>query len=251
MRYRPPHRDAHYLLLLATRGRFVLHLDFEEVVIGQPALLLVAPTQVHQVLAMTEPQGWAIAFDPALLDEALHPWLESALRGPVALDPDSAAYRQLIALADLLEQLQAGDNNAHTRRATRALLQALLALVAGQLAPAAGPSRQGRSALIEQAFSQLLHQHYQAWKQPAQYAAQLAISVAHLHASVKAATGLSPSARIQQRAVLEAKRLLCFTHLSVKEIGYATGYDEPVYFGKLFKKITGVTPLRFRQQFRD
>jgi AraC family transcriptional regulator, transcriptional activator of pobA len=248
-----PHRDAHYLLLLATRGRFVLHLDFEEVVIEEPALLLVAPAQVHHIRSIEEPQGWAIAFDPALLDEALRAGLENDWRGPVTLDPDSAFYQQATALAGVLEQLQADAPNAHTRRATQALLTALLALLAGQLAPAAAAAQtqQGRGVLIEQAFSQLLHQHYRAWKQPAQYAAQLAISVAHLHDSVKGATGLSPSARIQQRAVLEAKRLLYFTDLSVKEIGYATGYDEPVYFGKLFKKVTGLTPLRFRQQFRD
>lgn len=50
---------------------------------------------------------------------------------------------------------------------------------------------------------------------------------------------------------MEAKRLLYFTDNTVKEIAYEVGYDEPVYFGKLFKKITKLTPLEFRKKFRD
>ncbi|MCZ8216998.1 MAG: helix-turn-helix domain-containing protein, partial [Cyclobacteriaceae bacterium] len=73
----------------------------------------------------------------------------------------------------------------------------------------------------------------------------------HLNDTVKAFTSNSVSTHIQQISILEAKRQLYFTNKSVKEIAYDLGYDEPVYFGKLFKKITNHTPLAFRQQFRD
>ena len=67
---------------------------------------------------------------------------------------------------------------------------------------------------------------------------------------MKALTGFPVSVHIQQASILEAKRLLYFTDKSVKEVSYEVGYDEPVYFGKLFKKVTNLTPLQFRQQFR-
>ena len=143
--------------------------------------------------------------------------------------------------------------DAYSGRTQQTLLLALLSLVAGQLAPEpnAVPAREGRGPQIERAFQQLLRQHFAQWKQPAQYAVALHISVAHLNDMVKSRTGLSVSGHVQQRAILEAKRLLGFTAQSVKEIGYALGYDEPVYFGKLFKKVTGMTPQQFRRQFRD
>lgn len=249
-----PHRDTHYLLLLATQGHYTINLDFEPVTFSAPALLVIFPGQVHHLIDMAGPQGWGISFDAALLDgELLQLLPERIFTGPRVVDAHSDFYPQAIALMELLENLQSGSANAHVHRATRALLNALLSLIASEFTPetAGAIPKESRAVLIEHAFSRLLGQQFVVWKQPARYADELAISVAHLNDTVKAITGRSVSTHIQQRSVLEAKRLLCHTDLSVKEIGYQVGYDEPVYFGKLFRKVTGTTPRHFRQQFRE
>ncbi|WP_285060421.1 helix-turn-helix domain-containing protein [Pedobacter ginsengisoli] len=56
----------------------------------------------------------------------------------------------------------------------------------------------------------------------------------------------SPLAVIQERIILEAKRLLMYTDKSAKEIGYELGYDDAAYFSNLFKKHTGYAPSDFR-----
>ena len=248
-----PHRDNHYLLMIATHGRFVLNLDFDPVAFTAPALLLVLPGQIHHIIETAQPQGWAISFDPSLLDSAFQLVLEKRFSTPAVLDRQTPFYQQTVTLLSLMESIQSGVADPYTGRTTHALLQALLSLITGQfLAGASEPKpTESRGIILEQAFRQLLKQHYKVWKQPAQYATELAVTVAHLNDTVKGLTGLSLSTHIQQRSILEAKRLLSFTDLSVKEIGYAVGYEEPVYFGKLFRKITGSTPLHFRQQFRD
>lgn len=246
-----PHRDTHYQLVLLTQGRFRLNLDFEEVAGNAPAMLLIMPGQVHQVVEVTEPQGWIITFEPSLVSEELQLLLEQGCRGTIV--PQPAFYQQAVALLRLLTDLQTEAADTYTAHATQALLTALLGLLARQVvAPLATPHpRERRGVLLERAFSHLLKQHYKTWKQPAHYASELAVSVAHLNDTIKGLTGSSVTARIQQRTILEAKRLLCFTTLSVKEVGYETGYDEPVYFGKLFKKVTGLTPQQFRHKFRE
>jgi AraC family transcriptional regulator, transcriptional activator of pobA len=83
------------------------------------------------------------------------------------------------------------------------------------------------------------------------YASALSITVSHLNDTIKELTNFPVSIHIQNASILEAKRLLYFSDNSIKEIGYEIGYDDAVYFGKLFKKITSLTPLQFRQQFRD
>lgn len=247
-----PHRDNHYLLMVATHGRFVLNLDFNEVSFTAPALLVVVPQQVHYVIETTEPAGWGISFDPSLLDNEFGLVLERRFNAPLLLERQTAFYQQTVALLELIEKIQSGAADTYTGRATHALLNALLSLIAGQFAVApVTTTMEGRGTIIEQAFNQLLKQHYKSWKHPAQYAAEMAISVSHLNDTVKRITGIPISTHIQQRSILEAKRLLYFTDLSVKEISYGVGYDEPVHFGKLFKKATGFTPLHFRQQFRD
>ena len=248
-----PHRDAHYLLVLLTQGELQLNLDFEPVVLRGPSLALISPGQVHQLLRADHPEGWGISFEPGLLEAAFQLVLEQGLHQPYLLDPQLPFYARAVSLLTLLADCQAGLDDAYSGRTQQTLLIAFLSLVAGQLTPrsTAIPAQERRGIQIERAFQELLRQHYTLWKQPAQYATALHITVAHLNDTVKSQTGLSVSTHVQQRAMLEAKRLLGFTEQSVKEIGYALGYAEPVYFGKRFKKVTGMTPQQFRRQFRD
>jgi AraC family transcriptional activator of pobA len=50
-----------------------------------------------------------------------------------------------------------------------------------------------------------------------------------------------------QEVVLEAKRLLYYSRLNVKEIAYELGYEDHTYFSRLFKQNTEMTPLAFRR----
>ncbi len=246
------HRDSHFLLVMATNGRFKLNIDFEEVAFTAPAMLCVCPSQVHQVLEVKEPQGWVIVFDPLLPDNEFQLLLENRFKDPVLLKHSSAFYEQAVILLDLMEKVQSGTTDNYTGKSVHSLLNALLCLIASNIYSAAlnNKTKENRGDIIEEAFKQLLKKYYKTWKNPAQYASELAITVSHLNDTIKAKTGTSVSAHIHQVSILEAKRLLYFTDKSVKEIGYEVGYDEPVYFGKLFKKVSTFTPLQFRQQFR-
>jgi AraC family transcriptional activator of pobA len=248
-----PHRDNHFLLMLATSGQFKLNIDFKEVAFSEPALLCVFPEQVHHIIEAWKPKGWIISFDPAVMDEEIKQLFESKFHNPILLEPETDFYLSSVALLNLIEKSQLATINKYSNKTIQSLLSALLNLVASNLifTSPIGSINENRSTIIKDAFNQLLKQHYKTWKQPTQYASELAVSVAHLNDTVKALTGSPVSVHIQQASILEAKRQLYFTNKSVKEIGYEVGYDEPVYFGKLFKKITDLTPLAFRQQFRD
>ena len=62
-------------------------------------------------------------------------------------------------------------------------------------------------------------------------------------------TGFPISYWIHQQVVLEAKRLLYYTNMDVKEIAFSLGYEDPTYFSRLFSKVTGISPGAFRQKF--
>jgi AraC family transcriptional regulator, transcriptional activator of pobA len=79
----------------------------------------------------------------------------------------------------------------------------------------------------------------------------LNISTTYLNECVKSATGHPVSYHIQQRVILEAKRLLAHTNSSVKEIAAELGYDDVPYFSRLFSKIAGVTAVAFKNTNRD
>ncbi len=46
--------------------------------------------------------------------------------------------------------------------------------------------------------------------------------------------------------MLEAARLLRFTDLTVQEIGHRTGFRDPLYFSRAFKRHQGESPLAYR-----
>ncbi|MGY0041525.1 helix-turn-helix domain-containing protein [Pedobacter sp. NJ-S-72] len=61
----------------------------------------------------------------------------------------------------------------------------------------------------------------------------------------------SPLAVIQERIVLEAKRLLIYTDKSAKEIAYDLGFDDAAYFSNFFKKHNAFSPSDFRSAKRS
>lgn len=75
-----------------------------------------------------------------------------------------------------------------------------------------------------------------------------------LHKSPKTLSNLfaiynhkTPSQVIQERILVEAKRLLSYTDKSVKEIAYELGFEDIPYFSNVFKKHTRLSPLDFRK----
>jgi AraC family transcriptional activator of pobA len=248
-----PHRDNHCQLMLALHGEFKLNIDFENVEFTAPVLLCVFPEEVHHVIEVKDPKGWMISFDPSLVNKEVLQCLENKINNPFFLEEGLAFYRELTILMDLIEKVQLQNTNIYIQKSIHSLLNALLSLIAGELITnfPIEKEKENRSIIIKETFINLAKEHFKTWKQPAQYASALSISTAHLNDTVKSLTGSPVSAHIQEASIQEAKRLLYFTDNSVKEIAYEVGYDEPVYFGKLFKKITKLTPLEFRKKFRD
>ncbi|MCW3106192.1 MAG: AraC family transcriptional regulator, partial [Segetibacter sp.] len=129
---------------------------------------------------------------------------------------------------------------------------ALVALVISQYIEQSKPAgKPSRFETVTKAFNEILERNYSTAKRPAEYAGKLNISTPYLNECVKNTTGYSVSYHIQQRVILEAKRLLYHSNKSVKEIATELGFDDYPYFSRLFTKVAGVTALAFRNKNFD
>ncbi len=243
-----PHRGERYFLFLNTRGSYSVKLDFQKFLIEKPAFLFIAPGHVHQILKIKDLKGYGISFDKASIDSDMERDLKRISNIPIVLEINELT-KILFALADMLRELQQAPSNLFMKRASQGVLHSLLNLIASQSISSLPSAKKKRASVIGNAFMVLLESNYKTWKEPSQYAEALSISTNHLNDVVKALTGKSVTAHIHSQSILEAKRLLHFTDLTVKEICYETGFRHTIYFNKLFKKITGVTPLVFRNKF--
>lgn len=97
-------------------------------------------------------------------------------------------------------------------------------------------------------FTQLVREHYSFAIPMEFYATNLSITTGHLNRVCKSITGSSPKAIIIDYFIAEAKRMLQQPKLSIAEIAYALGFDDPGYFTRLFRQKTGQTPKAYRNQ---
>jgi AraC-like DNA-binding protein len=83
-----------------------------------------------------------------------------------------------------------------------------------------------------------------------QVARTVGTSVSHLHRLFKDALGTSPLRYAREHIVSQAKDALGNTSLSCQEIAKRLGYDDPLYFSAVFKRVAGVSPREYRKRHR-
>jgi AraC-like DNA-binding protein len=103
---------------------------------------------------------------------------------------------------------------------------------------------------LVRAFNVLVEEHFREKKTIADYADLLFKSPKTLSNVFSKVSKTSPLQVIHERITTEAKRLLLYTDMSIKSIGYELGYEEYAQFSKFFKKQVGIGPSEFRQANR-
>jgi AraC family transcriptional regulator, arabinose operon regulatory protein len=76
------------------------------------------------------------------------------------------------------------------------------------------------------------------------------LSPSHFSRLFKEQTSYSPMDYFIHLKIQHACKLLFLTRMTVREIGYELGYEDPCYFSRLFKKIVGISPIQYRNKPR-
>lgn len=247
------HRDDHYIFFLLTEGRASLMIDFQEVIFGPGTLFYILPGQVHHRIRNEDAAGWFMAVDAGLIGDDRRKVFEQmlTLQQPIVLDTEK--LQQYHTLLKLINQCYQNDRDQpFYRPVVLSLLQGFTGMVAACYScvqtQGKGPSRKVQLA---HDFKKLLADNLKAIKSPAEYADMLNVSLSYLTESIKVVTGFPVSYWIINEVMLEARRLLYYSNLTVKEVAYDLGYDDHAYFSRLFKKTVGASPAAFRLGHRE
>ncbi len=81
-------------------------------------------------------------------------------------------------------------------------------------------------------------------------ASHLNYSSSHFFSLFKKRTGYSPIQYFNHLKIQRACQYLSFTDMSVKEISFSLGYEDPLYFSRLFKKTMNISPLHYRTEYK-
>ena len=245
------HRDDYYILLFQQEGVSRLMVDFREVILTGPCIYYILPGQVHHYTSTQEVSGWLLGADPLSIDPAYRQVLEEALSEPQPAVPALQVQQQLDHCIKALHHLLQHPGSILNDTVLSHLISACAGIFAGVFL--AEKERlmvsKDRPAIVTHQFRHLVSSNYRQEKSPAAYATLLNLSLPYLNECVKGTTGKPVSYWIRQAVILEAKRLLAYSTLSIKEIAYQLGYDDHTYFSRLFIKVMDITPARFRKTY--
>ena len=249
-----PHRVAFYQILYVTKGQGKHYIDFKPYQYTPGSLLFVSAGQVHAFDVNLENDGFILLFTEAFLTRNMvHSDILTFSRlfnyhlyppDIPGLETTESIFNPVI--NEIYKEYSFSDPFAK-EEILRTLLKLLL-LKAERIKRTLVPKEKNRDWLATfSQFRQLVAAHFTQTRNAGAYASMMAISYNHLNKISKAVTGRTAKSFIDAFIVLEIKRHLAVSDISVKELTYTMGFDEPTNFVKYFKKHTRTSPAQFKK----
>ena len=248
-----PHSHHGLLQLLwLEQGEATLQLDDWKGQLVAGGVLIVPQHCIHGFQFSTDAQGIVITLAYPLLD-SLGTDLSTALQSESAARVfilEENEERSLIQamLRKLMKEYQ--QQQGYRRELIESSLTVVLASLMQQAQStqprASEHPKRARRYLSE--FTNLIEQDYMHHHQLTFYATKIGISTAHLNAVCREFVQRSALDLIHARIMLEAKRNLVYTSLTIKTVAEMLGFADPAYFTRFFKRQAGLSPKEFRQQ---
>ena len=224
-------------LLVVTSGEGDVHLNLEEYHVDKGTVILTPPDIILEIERCSQ--------DTKICGIAIKWQIDIAETMVVKAKPKD--YELLLRMLYLLWDMASPSSFRHD--SVRQMVAAMMSNIAYMkqeselMAPVAIPSR---SQLLFQQFKTLVNQYCDRQRNIPFYAERLRVSPHHLSAVISKASGHSVMYWINRAAVLHAKVLLKTTPLLTYEIAERMNFPNSPAFNNFFKRETGVTPRRFR-----
>lgn len=250
----PVQRLSYYDITVITRGNGTFTIDDHEEVLKQGNVFFSSPGQIRKWNTTERPQGYVLIFEDEFLCTFFNdthfvrnlPYYNSH-DNPHVLQVELNDYNQLILLLkDIQIEISCFKNN--DKHVLRALLYQTLVLLSRKFISAYPASQKKPLPNYINRFIQLVDTNHHQYRAVDHYARQLHITSGHLNSLVKDYFGISVKKYILNKNILEAKRMLQHTDMTIDQIADRLNYENTTYFSRTFRAHTNMTPLSFRKQ---
>lgn len=246
------HRVHFYVLLVITAGKGKHTIDFKDHAYGPRSVVTIRKDQIH-CFHRSDAKGFILLFT----EEYLLSYLEQSEAQKIVqlfnellcsqlthLNPQDTS--DILGLTGQIQKEFIRDHDDQTASIIRNFLQVLVSklyrLKSDQVEIAS--THKYTSQFLT--FQRLVEQNCTRSKSVQDYAQKMNVTTRTLNNITHHIARKSAKAFIDEILIMQIKRMLINSKLSVKEVAYASGFDEPTNLFKFFKKNTGQTPEAFR-----
>ncbi|WP_350359541.1 helix-turn-helix domain-containing protein [Vreelandella sp. SM1641] len=248
-----PHRHADLVhILFIAQGSVELTLEGTSHQLQSASAIVVPAMTIHGFIFSPDVQGHIITLVKPLADH-LHSLMgESSTLKKADFHPLLQTHR-----AERIATLVAHRRPAPGRNSLlEALIQALvvelsrLGAYTGSTAKRYGPRQSDKGRQHLEHHQALIEAHYREQPSIEALAEQVGVSSAHLNMLCRQIAGRSALQLLHERLLLEAKRQLTYTNMTIGQVSDSLGFSEPAYFTRFFKRNTALSPRDFRLRQR-
>lgn len=242
------HRELNHLILI-TKGGGRMEAEGATATFEAPCLLLVPAGVIHGFHWHDESEGSVLTIANSQREELIrrHPAFGTLFAAAAAAPLDRAASDLIDGDIRRLIRELGWAAPGHKAAVEAALLGIGVQALRGLAGRADGTDRRpSRQAELVARFRAVIEERFRLREPIAGHAARLGVSATTLRVACARTAGASPGQILDMRALLEAKRALRYTDLSVAEIAYGLGFTDPAYFSRMFARNLGCSPRQFR-----
>ncbi len=243
-----PHKHDFFVIILFDKASGTHNIDSKDYPIDDKEIHILFPGQMHKWQINDGTIGYQLMTERSFFEQ-FAPYFRFSFTNyqnhPVIKLSDEAFSKLMYEFNAIKEELKSENSLVHLINARAAVIAAIVSKEAEQVFTEF-KVYQSNPRLAK--FNMLIDEFYKEEKSVIFYAEKLHISANYLNILCKKNLKVSATQLIQQRIIIEAKRLLKSGDLSIKEIAFDLGFTDHAYFSNFFKAQTNITPSEFRNQ---
>ncbi len=243
-----------WAIIIITDGECDHWLDFEKYHLSAGSFLFIRQRQVQKFELNEKMKGYMFLFTTSFLyknesdKELLSNFhiFNNFLNSPL-LQPDNITLSELEKITSHLCRIFDGVNDFAKDEMLRSIFKVFLYTCERFKRDKTNNVYLDKDVLLFNKFRSLVENNISHKTTVQNYAEMLFISNKKLNYLTQKYLAKSAKLFIAEQLILESKRLLVHTSISIKETAYQLGFEEPTNFVKFFKRFTKLTPQNFRE----
>lgn len=239
-----PERQHKFVLLFCSLGKLEIEIDQQVYVVENKQFVTITPKQFYKVISISNGEGFFLEFtydffckDDKAIELIYHNGLfcQFALNEVISIPSDEVLSR--VASYFLSIQTELEQKHFEYEASLHSIVKLLLIEVSRcKIIQQQRPLYKPDALFLH--FLNLVRDTFAKRLTIKEYASELNITEQKLNELAKKNTGETTQQLINDLIVLEAKRLLNYENLNVKQVAHQLGFEDPHYFSRFFKKQT-------------